>query len=151
MLAIEHQLTVNGITVFRDSHNHSKYWYLPSDKVRIANNGKGIQFVAYIDGEVVEGTDPNFTDDMDRTGGFLTLEVELGPNEAELEQLKSKLESEAGEVQLGQVPMTDGAVKLVMFGSSGGDSNSAVDFTVAGSTKPSLFGRQTAVFSLRLG
>ncbi|MDO1446479.1 hypothetical protein Q0590_09480 [Rhodocytophaga aerolata] len=151
MLSIEHQLTVNGITVFRDSHNHSKYWYLPSDKVRIANNGKGIQFVAYIDGEVVEGTEPNFTDDMDRTGGFLTLEVELGPNEAELDQLKSKLESEAGEVQLGQVPMTNGAVKLVMFGSTGGDTNSVVDFSVAGSTKPSLFGRQTAVFSVRLG
>ncbi len=151
MLSTDHQQIIKGITVFRDSQDQSQYFYLPSEKVKIANNGKGIQFVAYIDGEVVEGTQPNFTDNLDRTGGFLTLEVELGPDEQELEQIRSELESAAGTVRLGPVNFIDGAVKLVMFGSTGGESNSAVDFTVAGSSKPSLIGKQTAVFSLRLG
>jgi len=150
MLSRDHQQIIKGITVFRDFQDQSQYFYLPSEKVKIANNGKGIQFVAYIDGEVVEGTQPNFSDDLDRTGGFLTLEVELGPDEQELEQIRSELESTAGTVRLAQVPFTNGAVKLVMFGSTGGE-NQAVDFTVAGSSKPSLMGKQTAVFSLRLG
>ena len=150
MLSKDHQQIIKGITVFRDFQDQSQYFYLPSEKVKIANNGKGIQFVAYIDGEVVEGTQPNFTDDLDRTGGFLTLEVELGPDEQELEQIRSELESTAGTVRLAQVPFINGAVKLVMFGSTGGE-NQAVDFTVAGSSKPSLMEKQTAVFSLRLG
>ena len=150
MLSKDHQQIIKGITVFRDFQDQSQYFYLPSEKVKIANNGKGIQFVAYIDGEVVEGTQPNFTDDLDRTGGFLTLEVELGPDEQELQQIRSELESTAGTVRLAQVPFINGAVKLVMFGSTGGE-NQAVDFTVAGSTKPSLMEKQTAVFSLRLG
>jgi len=150
MLSIDHQQIIKGITVFRDFQDQSQYFYLPSEKVRIAKNGKGIQFVAYIDGEVVEGTQPNFTDDLDRTGGFLTLEVELGPDEQELEQVRSELESTAGTVRLAPVPFINGAVKLVMFGSTGGE-NQAVDFTVAGSSKPSLMQKQTAVFSLRLG
>ena len=87
---------------------------------------------------------------QDRTGGFLTLEVELGPDEQELEQIRSELESASGTVRLAPVPFINGAVKLVMFGSTGGE-NQAVDFTVAGSSKPSLIGKQTAVFSLRLG
>jgi len=152
MLSIDHQRIIKGITVFRDFQDTSQYFYLPEDKVRIANDGKGIQFVAYIDGEVVEGTEPEFTDNMDRTGGFLTLEVELGPTDSELTQLRDELESEVGgAVKLSQVPFKDGNVKLVMFGSTGGQEETAVNFRVAGSAKPSLFGRQTAVFSLRLG
>lgn len=152
MLSIEHQRVIKGITVFRDFQNPSQYYYLPQDKVKIANDGKGIQFVAYIDGEVVEGTEPEFTGNLDRTGGFLTLEVELGPNESELEQIMSELESEAGSnIRLSQVPFKDGNVKLVMFGSTGEEQNGAVSLNVAGSTKPALYGKQTAVFSVRLG
>lgn len=152
MLSIDHQKIIKGITVFRDFQDTSQYFYLPQDKVRIANDGKGIQFVAYIDGEVAEGTDPQFTDNMDRTGGFLTLEVELGPSDSELAQIKEELESEVGgNIKLAQVPFKDGNVRLVMFGSTGGEQISAVDFRVAGSAKPSLFGKQTAVFSIRLG
>ncbi|MDD4108964.1 MAG: hypothetical protein PHH93_09610 [Prolixibacteraceae bacterium] len=152
MLSIDHQRIIKGITVFRDFQDISQYFYLPQDKVRIANDGKGIQFVAYIDGEVAEGTEPEFTDNMDRTGGFLTLEVELGPTDSELTQIREELESEAGgSVKLSQVPFKDGNVKLVMFGSTGGEQESAVNFHVAGSSKPALFGKQTAVFSIRLG
>jgi len=150
MLSIDHQRIIKGVTVFRDYQDTSQYYYLPQDKVKIANNGKGIQFVAYIDGEVTKGVEPNFTNNLERTGGFLTLEVELGPNEAELDAIKSALASEVGSnVKLAQAPFTNGNVKLVMFGSTGNDE--IANFWVAGSAKPSLFGRQTAVFSLRLG
>lgn len=155
MLSIEHQQVINGITVYRDFQDPNQYYYLPSEKARIAENGKGIQFVAYIDGEVVTGTDPDFSSGLERSGGFLTLEVELGPTETELENVRSKIEGAGDGVRLAQAPFTDGAVKLVMFGSTGSTggaaANSAVNFTVAGSAKPSLLGKQTAVFSLQLG
>ncbi len=152
MLAIDQQQTITGITVYRDNLNPLQYYYLPSDKVKIADNGRKIHFVAYIDGEVKEGTDPHFTDDMKRNGGFLTLEVELGPEQNEIDRLRETLTGQVGgDVMLTQVPFKDGAVRLVMFGSSGNETNGVVDFSVAGSTKPSLMGKQTAVFSLRLG
>ncbi len=156
MLSIEHQEVIKGYTVFRDFSNESQYYYLPDDKVKIAKNGKGIQYVVYTDGEVLEGDSPDFDKDQDRVGGFLTLEVELGPNEEEIEELKSELESKVGsQVRLAQAPFKDGKVSLVMFGQEGNGagegSSGPVSFTVAGSAKPSLFGRQTAVFSLRLG
>ena len=152
MLAIDQQQTITGITVYRDNLNPLQYYYLPSDKVKIADNGRKIHFVAYIDGEIKEGTDPHFTDDMKRTGGFLTLEVELGPEQNEIDKLRETLSGQAGrDIMLTQVPFKDGAVRLIMFGSSGNEANGAVDFSVAGSAKPSLMGKQTAVFSLRLG
>lgn len=151
MLSLNDRQVINGITVFRDNLNLSQYYYLPADKVKIAENGTKIQYVAYIDGEVKEGTEPDFTKDMKRSGGFLALEVELGPTQSEIDKIKDQLSSAGGEVQLSQVPFKDGNVQLVMFGSTGNEQNGIIDFSVAGSTKPSLYGRQTAVFSLRLG
>lgn len=151
MLSIEHQQVINGITVYRDFQNPNQYYYLPPNTIKIGENGKRLQYVVYIDGEVQQGVEPDFTQDMDRVGGFLTLEVELGPTASEITLLKSALESEVGSsVQLSQVPFKDGSVKLVMFGQDGSD-NSTADFSIAGTTKPSLYGTNNAVFSVRLG
>ena len=77
MLQTGDQLKINGYTIYRDNLNPKQFYYLPSDKVRIADNGKKIHFVAYIDGEVAEGTEPDFTKDMSRAGGFLSESISL--------------------------------------------------------------------------
>jgi hypothetical protein len=153
MLSLEHQLTLKGFTIYRDYQNEDQYYCLPSESARIANNGEGVQFVAYIENEVLEGTTPEFDDNINRNGGFLTLEVELGPDDNEFQQLREALESEKGSgIQLSRVPFKNGAARLFLFG-RGKDStdSNAADISIAGSVKPALFGMQTAVFSLRLG
>ncbi|UJH91445.1 hypothetical protein LZ575_01270 [Antarcticibacterium sp. 1MA-6-2] len=152
MLALEHKQIINGITVHRDSHNSQQFYYLPSEKAKIADNGKKIHFVAYVDGEVIEGTDPDFSKDIERTGGFLSLEVELGPNAREVEAILEELKGTEGDnIRLSQADFFDGSVKLVMFGSDDSNPSDPLKMTIAGSTKPSLYGVQTAVFSVRVG
>lgn len=152
MLSTEKQLVIfvpkgdtkegenKSVTLYGDLQDPSKYYYLPSDHVKIAGNGKRIEYVSYIE------------DGSDNIGGYLTLEVELGPTEKELELVKSGLTSRfGGEIKLSPIPFKDGNVKLVMFGSEGKDADSASKIWIAGSVKPSLFGRQVAVFSMKLG
>ncbi len=153
MLSIDNQLVVNGLTVFRDHQDERQYYYLPSNKAKLADNGKTLQYAVYTD-ELIEGTSPDFTKDIERVGGFLTLEVELGPTPSEVESLKSALESEVGgTVKLSQVHLVDGSVKLVMFSKEGrgGAETGAANFSIAGATKPALYGTNNAVFSVRLG
>lgn len=150
MLSTEHEIQIGDFTLYRDLQTEDKYYYLPSEKARIADNGKKIHFVAYKDGEIREGEAPSFDTDYKQAGGFLTLEVELGPDANELATIKQKLESQVGKsVTLAPVPFKDGKVELILLSSKGNDST--VKVTIAGSTKPSLIGRQTAVFSARLG
>ncbi len=155
MLTLEApQYTINGITIFRDHANDRQFWYLPESRARVSDGGRGLSFVAYSEDISHE---PNFNLDTDRAGGFLTLEVELGPDEAALGELRDALAQHSGvnDPQLAQVPFTDGTVTLSVLGSlgAGGATGEANGFEVqtVGSTKPSLFGKQTAVFSTRLG
>jgi hypothetical protein len=153
MLTLEPpNFTIRGLKIFRDYSDPRQFYYLPSERARVSENGKGLAFVVYT--EDITGI-PDFTLSEDRAGGFLTLEVELGPTPAEVEQVKSELASQAGvgDVILTQVPFTNGAVRLFILGQGGGAAGtpSGFDVSVAGSTKPSLAGRQTAVFSVRLG
>jgi hypothetical protein len=153
MLTLEApQFQIRGLTIFRDYTDPTQFYFLPSDRARVTDRGRGLEFVVYT--ENIE-EEPNFDLSVDRAGGFLTLEVELGPDEAELEQVRSALESAAGVggVRLAQVPFTNGSVTLYILSQTGGGGTTPRGFevSVAGSTKPSLFGRQTAVFSARLG
>ena len=153
MLTLESILTVGGYTVFRDFADHDRYYYLPRDQARVSEQGRSLDLVVYTDD--VSG-DPDFSAAEDRNGAFMTLEVELGPDPAELEALRSALGAAVGgaQVRLAQVPFISGTVTLFVLGSGGaGGAGGPAGFqvSVAGSTKPSLFGRQNAVFSVRLG
>lgn len=155
MLTLEApQYTIKGIQCFRDHADNSQFWYLPSSRVRVSDGGRGLSFVAYSEDIT---NDPNFSLGADHAGGFLTLEVELGPSPEEVQELSSELAGEAGvsEPKLAQVPFTDGQVTLSILGDRGAGEGTAgangFQVQTVGSTKPSLFGRQTAVFSSRLG
>lgn len=154
MLTLEApQFQINGLTIFRDFAIATHFWYLPRNSAQISEKGKGLNFVAYTEDLT---NVPDFSLSEDRAGGFLTLEVELGPSEAELEEIRAQLASQAGvgNITLTQVPFKDGSVTLYILGQSGGQSDGSpkgFNVSVAGSTKPSLYGNQTAVFSVRLG
>ncbi len=153
MLNIEKQEIIQGCIVYQDYTNPNNFYCLPDETAKIANNGREIQYVVYTDDEIIEGDDPNFDDDESRVGGFLTLQVELGPSEEKLESIKDDLKSKYGDqISLSMVPFKDGDVKLVVFSSDGSEEANDEDFkvTIAGSTKPSLGLKQTAVFSARL-
>lgn len=154
MLTLEApQFGIRGLTIFRDYTDNKQYYYLPSDRVRVTAGGKSLSFVTYT--EDISG-EPDFSLTTDHAGGFLSLEVELGPSDAELAVVRSELESlvKDSDIKLAQVPMTDGSVTLSVLSQTGATSTgqpSGFAVSVAGSTKPSLFGRQTAAFSTRLG
>lgn len=154
MLSIDHQMNIGGYTVYRDLQNDNQYFYLPSEKPKIAGNGKKLQLVVYTDGEILEGSSPDFNED-DRIGAFLTLEVELGPTPAEVMNIQNQLNSAVGrEVNLAQVPFKDGTAELQLLRVSSnnqGGENQAVEVTFAATAKPSLMGLQTTVFSAKLG
>ncbi|HEY2292732.1 MAG TPA: hypothetical protein VGM86_18680, partial [Thermoanaerobaculia bacterium] len=130
-----------------------QFYYLPNDRARVADSGKGLQLVIYT--EAID-QEPDFSLSEDHAGGFLTLEVELGPSPDEVAQLRSEIASVAGggEVHLSEVPFTDGNVTLYLLSQTGAAASGqprGFEVSVVGSTKPSLFGRQNAVFSARLG
>ena len=153
MLTLENSITLpSGRTVFRDFSSPTQYYYLPDERARVSDNGRGLNFVVYT--EDIASV-PDFSADEDRAGGFLTLEVELGPSPAELEAIKGEVAGVVdGDVNLSQVPFTSGSVTLFVLSQTGARAPglpTGFEVTVAGSTRPSLFGRQTAVFSVRLG
>ena len=93
MLSTEHMIRMKGITLFRDHFDKRKYYYLPKSDVRIAGNGKKISYYAYVNSEMRDSSEPKFNNDIDQTGGYLTLEVELGPTDEELDNLKKEFAS----------------------------------------------------------
>jgi hypothetical protein len=153
MLTLEPpQFEIRGVKILRDFSNEEHYWYLPRDQARVADGGRALSFVAY--SEDITRL-PDFSQDEDHAGGFLTMEVELGPDPAEVEQIRTELAGRVGRnVTLSQVPFTDGTVSLFLLSQTGAGSEGTpkgFEVTVGGSTKPSLSGRQAAVFSARLG
>ena len=153
MLTLEKVYRILGHTVFGDYGDPRRYYYLPSDEVRVSGDGRGLELVAYTE-DLTEA--PDFSLPEDRAGAFLTLQTELGPGEAELEQIRAELARHTGtsDLELAQVPFTAGGVTLYVLGATGTASPGGAggfEVSVAGSTQASLFGRQTAAFSVRLG
>ena len=164
----EHSISLNGFTLFRDYTDKRKYYYLPKGDVRIADNGKKLNYFAY--------SDSSIGNTLEQKGGFLTLEVELGPNDEELQALRDELpkivnklnnekkatgDSTASddsddevipddEFILAPVQFKEGSVKLIVLGEDGSTENVQGQIKIVGAEKPSLFGRQNAVFSVRL-
>ena len=173
MLSTEFAIQMNGFTLFRDHADKRKYYYLPKGDVRIADEGRKLNYFAYVDSSMAST--------LKEKGGFLTLEVELGPTDEELKELKGQFEAllpyakkqalaekrakgenpneedweeedelSDNEFQLVPVEFKDGKVRLLVLGEDGSVTNPESQISVVGSTKPSLYGKQTAVFSVRL-
>jgi hypothetical protein len=92
-------------------------------------------------------------------GGFLTMTVDLSVPEATLKAIQDELSRQAGQdVELTPVPIDAGTVRITALGATSGTTADAAQPSggarfvenILGSTKPSLYGDNRAVFSMEL-
>ncbi len=175
MLSTEHQITLRGYSLFRDLTDRRRYYYLPKSKVNIANNGKKMNFAAFVSSKIKEVKEATLNT-SDLTSGYLTMEVELDfPSDNDLKEMRKELptaideliekKKQNGEIVspedeisitekdfvLTPVSFKDGEVKLFILGEDGTSEKSLAKVKIVGSQKPSLYDKENAVFSMRLG
>lgn len=157
MLSTEHPIQINGFTLFRDLNDTRRYYYLPKSEVLLSEGGKKFDFVAYHDFNTAEGKKKPTGENENLKGGYLTLEVELkNPDNDTLnnfkEELKKISEDITGEdIIITPVQFNEGDVRLIILGNDGKDDGQNTKIRVVGSHKPSLYDKENAVFSVKLG
>lgn len=157
MLSTEHPIQINGFTLFRDLNDTRRYYYLPKSEVLLSEGGKKFDFVAYHDFNTAEGKKNPTGENENLKGGYLTLEVELkNPDNDALnnfkEELKKISEDITGEdIIITPVQFNEGDVRLIILGNDGKDDGQNTKIRVVGSHKPSLYDKENAVFSVKLG
>ncbi len=157
MLSTEHPIQINGFTLFRDLNDTRRYYYLPKSEVLLSEGGKKFAFVAYHDFNTAEGKKNPTGENENLKGGYLTLEVELkNPDDDTLnnfkEELKKISEDITGEdIIITPVQFNEGEVRLIILGNDGKDDGQNAKIRVVGSHKPSLYDKENAVFSVKLG
>lgn len=157
MLSTEHPIQINGFTLFRDLNDTRRYYYLPKSEVLLSEGGKKFDFVAYHDFNTAEGKKNPTGENENLKGGYLTLEVELkNPDDDTLKNFKEELkkisEDITGEdIIITPVQFNEGDVRLIILGNEGKDDGQNAKIRVVGSHKPSLYDKENAVFSVKLG
>lgn len=176
MLSTEHPIQINGFTLFRDLNDTRRYYYLPKSEVLLSEGGKKFDFVAYHDFNTAEGKKNPTGENENLKGGYLTLEVELkNPDDDTLKKFKEELKKiivndEKGEdtksaddknnnvssitdenIIITPVQFNEGDVRLIILGNDGKDDGQNAKIRVVGSHKPSLYDKENAVFSVKLG
>lgn len=157
MLSTEHPIQINGFTLFRDLNDTRRYYYLPKSEVLLSEGGKKFDFVAYHDFNTAEGKKNPTGENENLKGGYLTLEVELkNPDDDTLKNFKEELkkisEDTTGEdIIITPVQFNEGEVRLIILGNDGKDDGQNAKIRVVGSHKPSLYDKENAVFSVKLG
>lgn len=157
MLSTEHPIQINGFTLFRDLNDTRRYYYLPKSEVLLSEGGKKFDFVAYHDFNTAEGKKNTTGENENLKGGYLTLEVELkNPDNDTLKNFKEELkkisEDITGEdIIITPVQFNEGDVRLIILGNDGKDDGQNAKIRVVGSHKPSLYDKENAVFSVKLG
>jgi hypothetical protein len=134
-------LTIAGASVFPDHRDPLQFWYLPTNVHLAERDGLPVFTLFKYRNRAGDNS-------AARGGGFLTFEVNLRLTKDEegeiLKQLRAMLKSRhiEGEPRLAAVTFETGSVKCV-----------ALDLGVEqimGATSPSLYGTNTAMFSLTL-
>lgn len=157
MLSTEHPIQINGFTLFRDLNDTRRYYYLPKSEVLLSEGGKKFDFVAYHNFNTAEGKKNPTGENENLKGGYLTLEVELkNPDDATLKKFKEELVKISENITdeniiITPVQFNEGDVRLIILGNDGKDDGQNAKIRVVGSHKPSLYDKENAVFSVKLG
>ena len=157
MLSTEHPIQINGFTLFRDLNDTRRYYYLPKSEVLLSEGGKKFDFVAYHDFNTAEGKKNPTGENENLKGGYLTLEVELkNPDDDTLKNFKEELKKISEDITeediiITPVQFNEGDVRLIILGNDGKDDGQNAKIRVVGSHKPSLYDKENAVFSVKLG
>lgn len=147
-------VTIDGITVFADHADPNQFWYLPGP-VALAKSGPDkkaeFSFIKYKPAAVSGGA---------KGGGFLSFKANLQLDPA----LEQKILSEVspgieGKVRLSAVQFDEGSVECVALNLQGSGGKVAIPAgpgtfnaveNILGASVPSLFGENSAAFSLTL-
>jgi hypothetical protein len=155
MLYFDSVTTIHGITLYRDYNDSNRYYYMPQSPQLSREGGDPLFQLLIYRRDITDN--PAFKEGDRLGGGFLTMTVDLGVSQAVLDDIKNQLSGSAGQVQLTPVPFDSGSVRISALGAtSGADAGNqpggAAHFVeqIYGSTKPSLYGDNRAVFSMEL-
>ncbi|MDQ3475508.1 MAG: hypothetical protein M3492_03980, partial [Actinomycetota bacterium] len=143
---------IDGVTVFSDHADPNRFWYLPAPVVLAdkPDGSKAFTFIKYTDKAKTGGA---------RGGGFLMFETMLTLDKGTERSILSALRSEADDPTLEMVPFDEGSVECVALNLQGGGGTTAAAATpggfnaveeILGTSVPSLFGENRALFSLTL-
>lgn len=130
---------IGGASIFPDHKDPLQFWYLPTE-VRLAERD-GVAVFTLLRYR-------NMPEDEVAGGGFLTCEVNLRMTDEQIKEaereIKKKLTADGveGEPILAPVPFEEGQVKVIALDLEGDQ--------ILGSASPSLYGDNTAMFSLTL-
>jgi hypothetical protein len=147
-------ITVDGITVFADHADPNQFWYLPGP-VALARSGPdkkaAFSFIKYKPAAVAGGA---------KGGGFLMFEVNLVLDPMLEGKILSAVSSGVhGEPRLAAVPFDEGSVQCIALNLQGSGGTVAAPANagtfnavekILGASVPSLFGENSAAFSLSL-
>ena len=147
---------IDGITLFPDHANDLQWYYAPADpSITTLHDPVLDQFIPQISLLKYRGEAG--------TGGFLDFDVNLGFPDEKLDEVRRKLKRMAGlrdDPMLAPVPVVDGSVRLLMLGKASDDeppedgdaAPQGPKFVekIAHASKPSLYGKNQAVFSVSL-
>lgn len=149
MLYFDASFEIAGLVCHRDFNVPSRFYYLPrSPRLSLEQGEPLFQLIIYREA----ATGPANS----RGGGYLTMTVDLGVPEGIKETVRSELSRRYGvEATLAPIPVERGAVRLVTLGATSGAQDAAATGPrfveeIMGSSTPSLYGDERAVFQVEL-
>lgn len=149
---------INGLQIHRDFQNANQFYFFPgAPRIHRENGEPAFQLLKYARDVTDNPLMP--PDTKEQVGGaFLVFTADIGVDEKILEDTKRQIGAFAeGEVVLAPVPFHTGAVRLLALGATSetlGEqpaqpTNLFVE-KIFGTTKPSLYGDNLALFGLHL-
>src|SRR5258705_12252084 len=110
MLFLDTSFEVEGITLFRDFNARNRFYYMPrAPRLSVADGQSQFQLLVYRR-DITDN--PDFHDGDRPGGGFLTMTVDIGVPQALLEEVKSQLSGDGGDVELSPVLFEGGSVRV---------------------------------------
>ena len=157
MLYLDSATTLQGVTLYRDYSNPKRLYYMPRHPRLAREAGEPLFQLLIYRRDITDN--PAFKEGDHLGGGFLTMTVDLSVPDSVLTAIRGELSGQAGQdVELTPVPFEQGAVRVSALGTTSAataeDEQGRVGERfverILGSTKPSLYGDNRAVFSMEL-
>lgn len=155
MLSLEKPLVVDGITVYRDHADKSRFWYLPG-RVALARRTDGAPSLSLLTYR------PAKPGEAQRGGGFMMFESTLELPPSTLSKIEARVSAEPGvqlPISLSPPPFENGAVQCIALDLQGSGGTSATPATegairvteqILGATVPTMDAANRAAFNLVL-
>lgn len=151
MLYLDSVRSFRGLTFYRDYSDPKTWFYLPNNPRLTREAGEPLFQLLIYRRDITDN--PAFKEGDRPGGGFLTMTVDLGIPQSTLDAAKDELGSD---VHLVPLQLEQGSVRVTTLGVSSGataeEAAAGPRFVekILGSTKPSLYGDNRAVFSVEL-